>query len=91
MKYAVEIGSFAMIYIPSFIKIGRAIKSLGRGNSQTHKRNGKLIFIFLNQLGRLKVNKDSTYTFGNLIRARIISKGNIRSERRSVINSRSFF
>jgi hypothetical protein len=26
MKYAVEIGSLAMIYIPSFIKIGSAIQ-----------------------------------------------------------------
>jgi hypothetical protein len=32
MKYAVETGSGAMIYIPSFIKIGSAIRKLmGRG------------------------------------------------------------
>jgi hypothetical protein len=28
MKYAVEIGSGAMIYIPSFIKIGLGIRKL---------------------------------------------------------------
>jgi hypothetical protein len=28
MKYAVEVGSGAMIYIPSFIKIGSAIQKL---------------------------------------------------------------
>jgi hypothetical protein len=32
MKYAVEMGSGAMIYIPSFIKIGVGIQKLiGRG------------------------------------------------------------
>jgi hypothetical protein len=28
MKYAVEMGSGAMIYVPSFIKIGSGIKTL---------------------------------------------------------------
>jgi hypothetical protein len=31
MKYAVETGSDAMIYIPSFIKIGSGIQKLIRG------------------------------------------------------------
>jgi hypothetical protein len=31
MKYAVEMGSGAMIYIPSFIKIGSGIQKLIRG------------------------------------------------------------
>jgi hypothetical protein len=35
MKYAVEMGSDAMIYIPSFIKIGAVIQTL-IGDSQTH-------------------------------------------------------
>jgi hypothetical protein len=36
MKYAVETGSGAMIYIPSFIKIGSGIQKLmGRGHTQT--------------------------------------------------------
>jgi hypothetical protein len=36
MKYATEMGSGAMIYRPSFIKIGLGIQKLVRGNSQTH-------------------------------------------------------
>jgi hypothetical protein len=38
MKYAVEMGSGAMIYIPSFIKIGSNIQKLteGEGNTDTH-------------------------------------------------------
>jgi hypothetical protein len=48
MKYAVEMGSGAMIYIPSFIKIGLGIQKLilgweGGGNSQTHRQNGDRI------------------------------------------------
>jgi hypothetical protein len=36
MKYAVEMGSGAMMYIPSFIKIGSGIqKFLGGRDSQT--------------------------------------------------------
>jgi hypothetical protein len=31
MKYAVEMGSGAMMYIPSFIKIGSGIQTLGGG------------------------------------------------------------
>jgi hypothetical protein len=31
MKYADEMGSGAMIYIPSFIKIGSSIRELIRG------------------------------------------------------------
>jgi hypothetical protein len=42
MKYAVEMGSGAMIYIPSFIKIGSGIQKLMVGDSDTHKA----IFIF---------------------------------------------
>jgi hypothetical protein len=34
-KYAVEMGSGAMIYIPSLIKIGSGIKKL-MGDTQTH-------------------------------------------------------
>jgi hypothetical protein len=35
MKYAVEMGSDAMIYIPIFIKIGSGIQKL-MGDTQTH-------------------------------------------------------
>jgi hypothetical protein len=34
-KYAVEMGSGAMIYIPSFIKNGSGIQKLMRGDTQT--------------------------------------------------------
>jgi hypothetical protein len=37
MKYAVEMGSIAMIYIPSFIKIVSAIQKLIGENSETYK------------------------------------------------------
>jgi hypothetical protein len=38
MKYAVEMGSSAMIYsyIPNFIKTGSGIQTLIQRNSQTH-------------------------------------------------------
>jgi hypothetical protein len=36
MKYAVEMGSGAMIYIRSFINIGSGIQKLIRQGSQTH-------------------------------------------------------
>jgi hypothetical protein len=35
MEYVVEMGSCAMIFIPSFIKIGSGIQKLIRGYSQT--------------------------------------------------------
>jgi hypothetical protein len=35
MKYAVEIGSGAMIHIPSFIKIGSGIQKSIREDTQT--------------------------------------------------------
>jgi hypothetical protein len=35
MKYAVEMGSGAIIYIPSFIKIGSGIQKLMGGGSLT--------------------------------------------------------
>jgi hypothetical protein len=38
MKCAVEMGSGAMIYIPSFIKIGSGIQNLKKSwNSQTQR------------------------------------------------------
>jgi hypothetical protein len=35
MKYAVEIGSRAMIYVPSFIKIGSGIQKIMGGDIRT--------------------------------------------------------
>jgi hypothetical protein len=40
-EVAVEMGSGAMIYIPSFIKIGSVIQKLmGAGDSRTHRQHG---------------------------------------------------
>jgi hypothetical protein len=44
MKYAVEMDSGAMIYIPSFIKIGSGIQNLTGG---TNKQQGDLISLLL--------------------------------------------
>jgi hypothetical protein len=38
MKYAVEMASGAMIYIPSFIKIGSGIQNLIRGG-ELHRQH----------------------------------------------------
>jgi hypothetical protein len=46
MKYAVEMGSGAMIYIPSFINIGSGIQKL-MGDTQTHIQHGNIISIFI--------------------------------------------
>jgi hypothetical protein len=43
MKYAVKMGSGAMIYIPSFIKTGSGIKKLIRGDTQAHRQHDDLI------------------------------------------------
>jgi hypothetical protein len=36
MKYAAEMGSGAMLHIPSFIKTGSGIQKLTGGNSETN-------------------------------------------------------
>jgi hypothetical protein len=46
MRYAVEMGSGAMICIPSLIKIGSGIQKLIRGDTQTHEQHGDLILLF---------------------------------------------
>jgi hypothetical protein len=46
MKYAVEMGSGAMIYILSFIKIGSGIQKLILGDTQTAWRCHKPTFMF---------------------------------------------
>jgi hypothetical protein len=40
MKYAAAMGSVAMIYIPSSIKIGSSIQKLTVRDSQTHRQDG---------------------------------------------------
>jgi hypothetical protein len=44
MKYAVQMGSGAMMYKPSFIKIGSGIQSL-YGEGYTDRQQGDLIFL----------------------------------------------
>jgi hypothetical protein len=49
MRYTVEMGSGAMIYIPGFIKIGSGIQKLIRGgltDTQTAWRSHKPTFFF---------------------------------------------
>jgi hypothetical protein len=43
MKYAVEMGSGSMIYIPSFIKIGSGIQKLIGKATKTHRQHGDII------------------------------------------------
>jgi hypothetical protein len=44
MKYAVEMGSSAVIYIPSFIKIGSGVQ---KRDIQTHRQRDDLISLCL--------------------------------------------
>jgi hypothetical protein len=59
VKYAIEMGSGVMIYIPSFIKIGSGIRKLmGGGGTQIHIQHGDLIILLLffqNKESRLKI------------------------------------
>jgi hypothetical protein len=62
MKYAVQMGSGAMIYIPSFMKICSAIQKLLRGNTQTHRQHGarmNLLSFFQNKESSLKMKSKS--------------------------------
>jgi hypothetical protein len=52
MKYAVEMGSGAMIYITSFTKMGLGIQKLIGGihrhtDTQTHRQHGECISLLL--------------------------------------------
>jgi hypothetical protein len=46
MKYAIEMGSGTMMYIPSFIKTSSAIQMLIRGDTQTAWRLNMSTLIF---------------------------------------------
>jgi hypothetical protein len=64
MKYAVEMGPGAMIYIPSFVKNGSGIQKLIRGyrEKQTAWRLHKPTFYFFqNKKGRLKMTNGSEF------------------------------
>jgi hypothetical protein len=43
MKYAIQMGSGAMICIPSFIKIGSGIQKLIWGDSQTQRHTDGMV------------------------------------------------
>jgi hypothetical protein len=56
MKYAGELGSGAMIYIPSFMKNGSATQNL-IGGTRTHREHSDRIYLLLffqNKESRLK-------------------------------------
>jgi hypothetical protein len=44
MKYSVEMGSGAVIYVPSFVKIGSGIQKLIGGR---HRQQGDLISLLI--------------------------------------------
>jgi hypothetical protein len=56
MKYAVEIGSGAVLYKPSFIKIGQGIQKLIRGIHRQHGDLIRLLVFFQNKESRLRMN-----------------------------------
>jgi hypothetical protein len=47
MKYAVKMGSGAMIYVPSFIKIGSAIEEFIGEDTQIHRQRGDRISLLI--------------------------------------------
>jgi hypothetical protein len=47
MKYIVEMGSGAMIDIPSSVKIGSGIQKLIMWDTDTHRQHGDLICLLL--------------------------------------------
>jgi hypothetical protein len=58
MNYSVEVGSGAMIYIPSFINIGSDIQKLMGGGIHRHRQHGdriNLLSFFQNKESRLKI------------------------------------
>jgi hypothetical protein len=62
MRYAVEMGSGAMICIPSFVKIGSGVRNLMGG---MHRQQGDLISLLL-----FFQNKESRLKMKNLLRRR---------------------
>jgi hypothetical protein len=58
MKYAIEMGSGAMINIPCFIKIGSVIQKLIGRDTKSHREHGdriSLLLYFQNKESRLKI------------------------------------
>jgi hypothetical protein len=57
--YTVEMGSGAVIHVPSFIKIGSGIETLTAGGGM-HRQHGDRISLFLlfqNKESRLKISQ----------------------------------
>jgi hypothetical protein len=54
MKYAVEMVSRAMAYIPGFIKIGSGVQKLIDGIHRQHGDRIRLFLFFLNKKSRVK-------------------------------------
>jgi hypothetical protein len=87
MKYAVEMGSGAMIYIPNFIKIGSAIQKFIRGETQTHRQHGDLISLLLffqnmkSRLNRLLLvnteNRGYKTNYSNRLHSLVLGRKNI--------------
>jgi hypothetical protein len=57
VKHAVELGSGAMAYVPSLLKIGSGIQKLLKGDTETHMQHGdcvSLLLLLQNKGNRLK-------------------------------------
>jgi hypothetical protein len=57
MKYAIEMDSVGIIYIPDFIKTCSDIQKLIKGVTQTHRQQNDLMSLlyFFNKESRLKM------------------------------------
>jgi hypothetical protein len=67
MKYAVEMGSGAMIHIPSFIKMGSGIQQIMGGDTRILGQQGdhiSLLLFFQKKENRLK-SKDKIFSAPN--------------------------
>jgi hypothetical protein len=50
MKYAVETGSGAMIYIPSFVKIGSGIQKLERPGGINRQHGDRISLLYFSSI-----------------------------------------
>jgi hypothetical protein len=54
MKYAVEMSSSVMTYIPSFVESGSRIQTLIWGDTQAHREHDGLISILSFLIGKVR-------------------------------------
>jgi hypothetical protein len=54
MKYDIEMGSGAMVYIPSFIKTGSGTEKLVAGAHRRHGDRIRLLLFYQNKASSLK-------------------------------------